>query len=217
MEILVYVIAAGAVLGLLLLASFGKTAMEQMGGAPVVQVRDVPDGAVVRIVGTVISAEPPLLSPIREASCVAWQLSVTARRGGLPIEVSIGPVSVGANGPPEVLLKADWSTFYVEDATGRALVRTDALELALRPNRRDRQRHREENLRRLEDFLAAHLPGGRGAYEPEHWSEGTLTDGETVSIQGRAHWEGERLVITAPGPGEKVLVSESRVHLPNEA
>ncbi|MEN9800867.1 MAG: hypothetical protein RL653_4564 [Pseudomonadota bacterium] len=216
MEILLYVFAAAAVLGLLLIASFGKTEMERMAGEPVVAIRDVPEGAVVRIVGTAVPAEAPLLSPVREATCLAWQLSVTARSAGLPIEISVGPVSVGGNQSAETLLKADWAAFYVEDGTGRALVRTDALELALRPNRRERPREHEVIARRLAAFLAAHLPGGKGTYTPEHWSEGTLTEGETVSIQGRATWEGQLLIITAPGPGEKVLVSESRVHLPNE-
>lgn len=216
-ETVVYAVAAAAVLGFLWIASFGRTAMEQMSVAPVVSVRDVPEGAVVRIVGTVVPAEPPLRSPLRDAECVAWQLSITARTPGLPIEVSVGPISVGGNRSAEVLHRSDWCTFYVEDATGRALVRTDALELALRPNRPERQRHREEVLRRVEAFLAAHLPGGKGAYVPEHWSEGTLGEGEAVSIQGRACWEGQQLVITAPSAGEKVLVSESRVHLPTEA
>ncbi|MCB9595196.1 MAG: hypothetical protein H6719_20935 [Sandaracinaceae bacterium] len=88
--------------------------MAQDAGAPTRRIGQLEDGAAARVEGVVRSAVEPLRSALLERPCVYWDV-----RRGLGHE-------------PE---RREASWFWLEDETGKILVRTDALEVDVRASR----------------------------------------------------------------------------------
>ncbi|MCB9591969.1 MAG: hypothetical protein H6719_04490 [Sandaracinaceae bacterium] len=126
-------------------------------------VRDVRDGATVKVVGHVRKAERALRSPLTGRVGVYYDVLVTG--AGI-----------------RRIREQEAVDFYVEDETGRALVLTEDLQVAV-------VRDLDEKIGWLPDaglraFLAAH--GAVRGYERA--KEGTLELDERIAVVGRASW-----------------------------
>lgn len=88
-----------------------------LGGVEATPIAEIESGARVRVAGRVRQAAPtPLRSKLSDRECVYWDVRADA-----------------ADAP----LESDAQDFWVEDATGRALVRARALSVRLRQHRRE--------------------------------------------------------------------------------
>lgn len=88
-----------------------------LGGVDATPIAEIESGARVRVAGRVRQAAPsPLRSKLSDRECVYWDVRADA-----------------ADAP----LESDAQDFWVEDATGRALVRAGALSVRLRQHRRE--------------------------------------------------------------------------------
>ena len=88
-----------------------------LGGVEATPIAEIESGARVRVAGRVRQAAPtPLRSKLSDRECVYWDVRADA-----------------ADAP----LESDAQNFWVEDATGRALVRAGTLSVRLRQHRRE--------------------------------------------------------------------------------
>jgi hypothetical protein len=88
--------------------------------------------------------------------------------------------------------------FVVEDATGRAIVQTRGIEVAVVLDHHERSGFLADAPPALERFLAGHghsTTGLFGLNKTIRYREGALEPGETVAVLGRARWEDD------PEPG----------------
>ena len=88
-----------------------------LGGVDATPIAEIESGARVRVAGRVRqAASSPLRSKLSDRECVYWDVRADA-----------------ADAP----LETDAQDFWVEDATGRALVRAGTLSVRLRQHRRE--------------------------------------------------------------------------------
>lgn len=150
-----------------------------LGSARQVRIADAEEGALVKVVGKVRSAGKVLSAPGTGEPCLVWKLGVEA---------------VGMRDQRRhVVTRSDATDFWLEDESGRALVKPLTPELRLAVHEL-RFRGVGEMPAAVAEILVAHESAARGR-DLFHASgtdlvcqEGLVTEGETVAVLGRAHW-----------------------------
>jgi len=175
-----------------------------------VPIEEFPDGAIATIAGRIRYGQQTLRSPLSDRRCTYYYAHVKKNR------TDAGGASLAA--------EEDARPFFVEDATGWALVALDSdvnvtgmVEVV-----KDRHKHQglfgdaEETIVR---FLKRHDQPAAGVLFNKllHFEEGVLAEGEAVRVRGLGRWEtdptgdrpgrgyraqGRQLVLRAPGDGQ---------------
>lgn len=176
-------------------------------GVPVSKIRDVADGQIARITGSVKCAKP-VQSPFSGLRC-AWYSVV--------IEESKDRNRSG--GWQEIRRLESSADFYVHDETGRALVRTEGALMAMR-------RVVHESAKRIDPFLAHHGVKTRGVlfHKQQRVIESRIDLGERVTVGGRGRREpdpesaetgyrelGTRLVLEVAGTMALLITDDPEV------
>lgn len=130
------------------------------------------DGVPVKIFGRVKSSRRVLEAPVSGRTCLVYDVLV--ERGDRDFWVSAHR-------------DRDACEFFVEDATGRAVVRLDRSELHLDKDVSMTSTSLEPAPGRAEQYLAPLREGlGDGSVRV---SEGVIQEGENVAVLGIGHWE----------------------------
>lgn len=149
--------------------------------APRVRVADAQEGQLVRIVGTLRAHRETLVSPLAARTCAHFDVLVEER------------VKSGKNSSWRTLFREhDSRDFVVEDESGRVIVDTGGLEVALVQDHHQRSGTFEDASPELEALLARNghtSTGFFGMNRTLRYREGVLEPGERVSVLGWAHWE----------------------------
>jgi hypothetical protein len=195
-----------------------QVARRAMRALPRQRVRDVAEGTIARVVGTVESSAP-LVSPLSKLPCVYWHIVVEESR----------PTAKGGSVWHPFLEDEQRIDFAVRDATGEAWVRVaNALPLVVADGKASSSHFRAAPPE-LEAFLASHGTSGLVWTTPRklRCREAVVAVGETVSLAGLAHWErdpdgptGERnyregaplrLVLSSPPRARLILTDEPKL------
>jgi hypothetical protein len=186
--------------------------LAELGAVPIA---DVPEGASVRIVGTLSYVGEPLLSPITRRSCACYHVLVKEKHG---------------KRMETVIDESRYSDFLVRDGSGVALVRVVSASLAIV---RDEHRYTGgfgelDPTDEMKELLARHEQSStaRGIFFDSErrltYEEGLLEAGETVAVFGRGRWEPDpdptagrsyrdramRLVLDDPDPPATMIISD---------
>jgi len=178
-----------------------------MRAVPRTAVASAEEGTDVRLVGRVVTRGEPLRAPISGSRCAVYDVLVRFRGSRAAVSFDGG----------HVLHDSEVKDFYLDDGTGKVLVRTEGAELLLSP-----QVHElgggaggvpREVLRYLERKRIS-PKGPLGLGRRLRCSEGTLVEGEQVAVVGVVRNEPhprdedrELLVIEGRGAGP-ALVSD---------
>lgn len=162
------------------------------------RVRDAREGERVKVVGDAKPSGETLSAPLSGRPCVAWQLRVWVeeRRTG------------------DLVNESQVREFYVDDETGRALVRTSAAKLALEEDGEGGMGTFQAASPELEAFCKARgidTKSWVGLERELRYREAVVEVGETVAVMGVARWEVDPGSIAKEGyrDGEKRLVVEA--------
>jgi hypothetical protein len=174
----------GARVGYLAAESYRRDwrARKQLAALPRTFIRDVAEGAVVRVVGRVrLQASTSLESPLTHTSCAYYSVRITH-------------LSEGEEGWSDSLRFELGGDFTLVDTSGTAVVRmTDPLVLQLR-----REVFRVWQLRPPD---VATLSGLADIHSDASYEEAILVEGQEVAVLGRATWQATNDVATAVGGG----------------
>ncbi len=150
-----------------------------LGAARQVRIADAEEGALVKVVGKVGSAGKLLAGPATGEPCLIWKLAVE---------------SVGMREQRrQVTTRSDATDFWIEDESGRALVKPLTPELRLAVHEL-RFRGVGEMPAAVAEILAQHESAAQGrdlfrvSSNDLVCQEGLVTEGETIAVHGRAHW-----------------------------
>lgn len=143
------------------------------------KIQDVQDGAIVKIVGQVKVEETPLEAPFSGQMCVYYVSTVQESS------------SRDDNAWDEVLRESKSMDFWVEDETGRALVRASTLKIAVIKDNDFASGLFKDAPERLERFLARHGQKSTGwvLNRSLKYKEGTFAIDESIAVLGKARWE----------------------------
>jgi hypothetical protein len=133
-------------------------------------IKEIKDGTVPKIVGTMLPVGQPLISPVSGRRC-AYYFTVVEMNG------------------VEVIRESRWQDFAVDDGTGKALVRIDKAMVLVRYNFHTLDAPTPE----VEAFLRRHdrvLNKGKYGYMSElRFTEGVVEMGKEVTLVGHAMLE----------------------------
>jgi hypothetical protein len=213
-------LAIAAVVGVVVLVAWlfspDRVLLRKLRAVSIVRIADVPDGATVRIVGRLRKRAKLLRAPLSGRKCAFFRAVVKEK--------------AGKNSWREIVREVESVDFVVEDSTGRAIVETSSLEVAVVLDHHARSGAFEDAAEVLESFLRRHGLESTGVFgwnRALRYEEGVLEPGEEVAVLGRARWEDDpelgavdaprgayreiarkrRLVIEAPD-GEPVRASD---------
>jgi hypothetical protein len=172
----------------------------------------VEEGSEVKVVGRLRYHDAPLRAPISGRSCACWAVH-------LPLHRVLSPETR----PPTRQVARAASSFYVEDRTGRVLVRAEAAaELLLVGDRRYGPRDLDLGDTRLDATLRSVGLSADAIRDLGAVYEGALEEGEEVAVYGLVEREPDpdaaeggssyretasRLVLTAP-PERRLICSD---------
>lgn len=143
-----------------------------------ISIHEVPEGATVKIVGRVRKHQARLRSPLSAREAVYYDVVLT----GIPHRRVSRPLHERGSHPLRIE-ERDAVDFLVEDDTGRAIVRTDDVLVAVvRDRDEDLGRSGEPEVRALLERY------GRNKSQRVHVREGLIEIGEPVAVVGRASW-----------------------------
>lgn len=138
----------------------------------------VQEGAVVKIGGRVVHGEETVVAPLTGRVCACWEVIVQEYR------------SSGNSGSwREIIREQEARPFYLEDETGRALVRDSYPEFVLDKDGKFESGTWNDATEDLEAFLAEHgheSTGFLGFNKSIRYFEGVLEEGESAAVMGKA-------------------------------
>lgn len=175
-------LAALACIGLMLHGGFeGSVARRALRRARTTPIAEVQDGTIARITGRVRIEGEPLRAPFTARECAAWTVDVDAK-------------ALEHHGPlvQKALRDQDSRSFYVEDETGRALVKAVTPKMALVDDFRVESGRLDPAEAVLEAFLNRHGASAKdvtGRDRELTYQEGVLEEGEEATVLGVAHWQ----------------------------
>lgn len=144
-----------------------------------VTIADAQEGALVKVVGKVRSAGKQLQAPATGAPCVIWK--VVVEQVGMREQRS------------HAFTQSDATDFWLEDESGRALVKPLIPELRLAVHELRFRGHSETPmpLKALLDANARAVEADlfRASGDDVVCQEGLVTEGETIAVLARARWE----------------------------
>ncbi|HEX2571680.1 MAG TPA: DUF3592 domain-containing protein [Polyangia bacterium] len=200
--------------GLILAAFFGKRTRSLRALKKVVatSIRDVQVGQRVKIVGRLVHGENALTAPLSGRSCACYRVTVT---------------EAGDDCDHQVLDEIRSADFFVEDGSGKALVRLSGrAQLIIVEDVHRSSGTFNDPTPELKAFLERHGQSSRGVLGVFNRSlkyvEGVLEQGEQVAVVGVARLESDpdphaahgyrepasRLVLVPPGDGDLIVTDE---------
>jgi hypothetical protein len=153
----------------------------------VTPVRDAIDGELVRVVGRLRPGPRLLQAPLSGRACALFEVEVD-------LKVKRGKSSQWR----PLIRESEAIDFFLEDDTGRALVRIAERQTALVLDHEQRSGFLDDPTPALEAYVARHgheTTGGFGLNRTLRYREGVLEPDETVAVLGRGRWEDD------PDPG----------------
>lgn len=178
-------LAALALVGAIVLGAWWLSPYQQtlraLRSVPRVSVSDATEGSLVRIVGTLRAGARTLEAPLSGRPCACFRVEVDVR-------VSTGKSSSWRN----IIREEDGADFFVEDPSGRALVKGGTVEAAIVLDHHLKSGTFDDATPELEAYLARHGHKSTdflGFNKAIRYREGVLEPGETVAVLGRARWE----------------------------
>jgi hypothetical protein len=168
-----------------------------------VAIKDAPEAALVKIVGTVSTIGEPLEAPLSGQPCAAWMVSIE---------------EIGSEGGLRTVLEdVECRPFYIDDGTGKALVRPSAPRLSLVLVTVLQSQTHAETAERLQDYLenrAREKAPFHTFQRPLQAREGIVEAGELVAVIGVGRLEVDASGVARAGyrDAAKVLVLEDPEH-----
>lgn len=143
---------------------------------PRTRVRDVVDGSVVRLVGTVKLLGEPNLAPLSQRPCTYYDVIVTD-----------GSFASGR----QLVHQATGFVFLLVDETGSARVTVESAEVQVVRDVLLQSGGTTQANRRMEGLLARHGIRSRTFFGHRHfrYEEGVLKEGDRVTVMGLGRWE----------------------------
>lgn len=144
-----------------------------------VRIQDVQDGAIVKLVGKIVVEKTPLEAPFSLQKCVYFYSSVHEQS------------SSGSDAWKEILAETKRMDFWLEDDTGRALIRAEKLKIAVIRDVELSSGTLNDAPERLERFLARHGQKSTGwvLNRSLRYKEGLFALEEYIAVLGKARWE----------------------------
>jgi hypothetical protein len=139
----------------------------ELGQVARVAIHEVAEHRRVKIVGKLRLASRPLTAPLSGRPCAFFDARVTRKN---------------ASQSELIARETDGQDFFVEDSTGRALIRLASAQVIVKLDARYESRGGRVTSRQRA-LLSRHA---KGAHEPLRYLEGALTPGETVMVVGTA-------------------------------
>lgn len=142
-------------------------------------IRDAVPGQEVRILGTVQSDGDEFISPLTKRRCVYYETIVED--------------STDSDTWTEIIREVHGASFFVEDASGRALVKTENVKIETAREGAIASSSLEDASAELEAYLARHgqTSKGRDGNRTLRYREGCLEPGEPIAVLGRIRWEAD--------------------------
>ncbi|HEX2573970.1 MAG TPA: DUF3592 domain-containing protein [Polyangia bacterium] len=201
--------------GLILAVFFSKRArsLRALKKLPATSIRDAQVGQRVKIVGRLVHGENTLTAPLSGRSCACYCVTVRVESG---------------KNSRQILEEIRSTDFFVEDGSGKALVRLAGrgAQLLIMEDVHRRSGIFKDPTPELEALLARHGESSRGGLgifnRALKYMEGVLEQGERVAVMGVAHLEPDpdpnaahgyresasRLVLVPPGGGDLIVTDE---------
>lgn len=180
---------------------FRRRPRRDLAEAPPTRVRDVVDGSVVRLVGTVKLLGEPNLAPLSQRPCTYYDLLVTEGRfaGGRPL-----------------VQKATGFVFLLVDETGSARVTVESAEVEVVRDVIQQSGGATQATRRMEGILARSGIRSRTFFGHRHlrFEEGVLKEGDRVTVTGLGRWEPDPHASTDDGVYRNSTPAKRLVILP---
>lgn len=176
-----------------------------MARTPLVEVARAPEGERVRLTGVVRVAGAPLAAPVSGSSCVVYDVvvKVVGSRAAVALDRGV------------VLHESEVVDFFLEDPTGRALVRAETAEVLLTPRISAAPRPGHGQGGAVARFLEERRVRARGRLGLDRrlrCDEGALRVGARVTVVGvprREARDGEALcVLEGVDGGPELLVAD---------
>ena len=180
--------------------SADSVATRGMGAVPEVAIEEVEEGALVRIVGPV-EGEETVTAPMSLRDCVHWRLVVEERRGGKHRYWHA------------LVEEEEGVDFFVNDETGRALVRHELTRGVLREDGSGYTDVFAEPPPELVELLEARgIPMMDGSVRRTiRYREGVAEIGEPVAVVGVGRWERDPTEKARPGEGYREMAHAERL------
>lgn len=134
-----------------------------------------PEASFTKLVGALSFAEEPLIAPLTGRRCAYYEAIVEELRGGRNSRWV------------RVIHEVGRRDFYLDDGTGRALVRTSGAEVVVTRDSHQRSGTFRDATPELESFLRKHgreSTGVLGFNKSLRYREGVLEEGEHVAVCG---------------------------------
>jgi len=149
-----------------------------MQNAPV-KIQEAQDGAIVKIIGKVRIEGEALEAPFSSQKCVYYNSTVHEQS------------SSGSNAWKVILAETKGLDFWVEDDTGRVLIRAATLKVAIIKDIEFSSGTFRDAPEKLERFLARHGQKSTGwvLNRSLRYKEGNFALDEIIAVLGKARWE----------------------------
>ncbi len=146
-----------------------------------VPISEAQAGQVVRIIGAVKPIGEPLRAPLSGKPCVFFEVTVEEHRSD----------GSKTGSWTEIIRETDVADFLVEDGTGRALVKTNAMKVLPVKDTELQSGFLKDAKPELEAFLQRHGQKSQGVLfnKSLRYKEGVFEPGERVSVLGLGKWE----------------------------
>lgn len=168
-------------------------------------IADAPEGATVRVTGTLREGPRLLRAPLSGRACAGYWVQVQSRR-------SSGKSSHWV----DIISERDTVDFVIDDGSGSARVHTAHVELAIVLDHHQRSGTFDDATSLQEGYLRSYghkSTGMLGFNKTLRYREAVLEPGETVVVVGRARWEDDPELGAAQGPGYRQSAFEKRLVL----
>lgn len=153
--------------------------IRQFNTTPLVPIQDAAPGQDVRILGNVVVDGQEFISPFTKRRCVYYEAIVEESSDNDSWNV--------------IAREVQGASFFVEDASARALVKLENLKLDAQKDGEFTSGFMEDASVHLEEFLARHGQKTEGKYfnRTLRYREGILEPREAIAVLGRVRWEAD--------------------------
>jgi hypothetical protein len=140
-------------------------------------IQDAVAGQDVRILGNVVPGGEEFISPLTKRRCVYYETIVED--------------STDRDSWTEVIREVRGASFFVEDASGRALVKIENVKIEAAREGQIGSLSFQDATAEFEAYLARHgqTSQGKDGNRSLRYREGSLEPGEPIAVLGRVRWE----------------------------
>lgn len=153
--------------------------IRRFNNTPHVRIQEAAAGQDVRILGNVRVDDQEFISPFTKRRCVYYEAIVEESNDNDSWSV--------------IAREVQGASFFVEDSSGRALVKAENLKIDAHRDGELTSGFMEDASVHLEEFLARHGQKSEGKYfnRTLRYREGILEPGEAIAVLGRVRWEAD--------------------------